>query len=352
MELPILYQKASNNKIKKWEIRVEENKIITKHGYIDGKVQETINIVNNGKNIGKKNETTKEEQAKSEAKSKWDKKKQEGYSEKMDKCETKIIYPMLALDYNKRYKDIKFPCYVQPKIDGCRAIYKDGEFSSRNGKKFQNLNHIQIDTEYILDGELYSETIPFEELVGIIKKEKVRDDDIDKINSLIFVVYDIVINDKTYNERLRILRDLKIYNKNVKELGVDEINESREIKELHDKYVERGYEGLMIRNKSGYYKEKYRSKDLQKYKIFVDREYEICGFKEGEGLERGCVIWKCKTDQGIQFNVRPKGTRESRIIQYKKGREYIGKKLTVKYQNLTEEGVPRFPVGVAIRDYE
>ena len=34
------------------------------------------------------------------------------------------------------------------------------------------------------------------------------------------------------------------------------------------------------------------------------------------------------------------------------GAEYVGKKLTVRYQELTDDGIPRFPVGIAIRDYE
>ena len=37
---------------------------------------------------------------------------------------------------------------------------------------------------------------------------------------------------------------------------------------------------------------------------------------------------------------------------YKNHKKYIGKMLTVRFQNLTALGVPRFPVGVVIRDYE
>ena len=37
---------------------------------------------------------------------------------------------------------------------------------------------------------------------------------------------------------------------------------------------------------------------------------------------------------------------------FKYGRDYIGEMLTVRYQELTDDGVPRFPVGIAIRDYE
>jgi hypothetical protein len=31
---------------------------------------------------------------------------------------------------------------------------------------------------------------------------------------------------------------------------------------------------------------------------------------------------------------------------------FIGKMLTVKYQEMSPDGVPRFPSGIAIRDYE
>jgi DNA ligase-1 len=50
--------------------------------------------------------------------------------------------------------------------------------------------------------------------------------------------------------------------------------------------------------------------------------------------------------------VRPKGTIEDRRDIFKKAQSYVGKKLTVKYQELTDDGIPRFPIGLAIRDYE
>jgi DNA ligase-1 len=31
---------------------------------------------------------------------------------------------------------------------------------------------------------------------------------------------------------------------------------------------------------------------------------------------------------------------------------FLGKMLTVQYQNLTPDGIPRFPVGLSFRDYE
>ena len=81
-------------------------------------------------------------------------------------------------------------------------------------------------------------------------------------------------------------------------------------------------------------------------------ECRIVGFKEGEGAEVGCVIWICETEDKKQFACRPRGTREERQELFATGAEHVGKMLTVRYQELTDDGLLRFPVGIAIRDYE
>ena len=58
------------------------------------------------------------------------------------------------------------------------------------------------------------------------------------------------------------------------------------------------------------------------------------------------------TKAGKEFSCRPRGTHESRAELFKHGKEYVGKMLTVRFQELTADGIPRFPVGIAIRDYE
>jgi ATP-dependent DNA ligase len=105
----------------------------------------------------------------------------------------------------------------------------------------------------------------------------------------------------------------------------------------------------MVRNLAGLYQFKNRSYDLQKVKQFEDAEYEIIGGKEGQGRESGMAIFRCKTEAGIEFDVRPKGNVEERSAMWKNLSSYIGKPLTVKFQGLTDDGRPRFPVGLHIR---
>jgi len=129
-----------------------------------------------------------------------------------------------------------------------------------------------------------------------------------------------------------------------------EVNNVKNIDELHDNFVKDGYEGIMIRASNGPYEINKRSKYLQKYKKFMEEEFKIIGFHEGKGDEKGLVIWDCITKEDKPFSVRPKGTAEQRRDLYKNGDKYIGKKLTIIFQEYHESGIPRFPVGKAIRE--
>ena len=138
-----------------------------------------------------------------------------------------------------------------------------------------------------------------------------------------------------------------------------DINEN-ELNMYHDQAKSNGYEGIMLRHENGKYKQgPSRSSDLFKLKSMTENEYIIVGCKEGLGLDAGTVIWVCETEintdnglEKVQFAVRPKGSREERKQWFSESKKYIGKPLTVRFQELTKDGIPRFPVGIAIRDYE
>src|SRR5277367_1861233 len=84
--LPTLYKRASTGKIQIWMIGVEKSTIITVHGQLDGKSQRTEDVIKEGKNIGKSNETTAAEQALAEATSKWEGKIKKGYVEDISRA--------------------------------------------------------------------------------------------------------------------------------------------------------------------------------------------------------------------------------------------------------------------------
>ena len=66
----------------------------------------------------------------------------------------------------------------------------------------------------------------------------------------------------------------------------------------------------------------------------------------------GQATFTCKIQNGSVFDVRCKGTDEQRREQWTNRQDYVGKMLTVKYQCLSDAGIPVFPVGITVRDYE
>jgi DNA ligase-1 len=264
---------------------------------------------------------------------------------------------MLACDYNKHSSYITFPCYVQPKLDGVRAIFYKNKLFSRNGNTFPNLEHIKTElksVDLVLDGELYTKEVKFEELVGLVKRQSLSDEQAINCLNIKYFVYDYISNTENNKTRISKLTNFFKENKfNYIEFVITEVcNRKEDVQSFHDKFVKFGYEGVMLRNFIGLYAVNSRSKDLQKYKMFLDDEFKIVDYTCGSGKEEGCVIWICKTESGKQFNARPEGNYSQRKELYKNARKFIGKMLTVRYQNLTQDGIPRFPVGITIRDYE
>lgn len=380
---PCLYGEASTGKVKQWTIHVHEEDncgvLSIEHGYEGGKLQTIQKVIREGKNLGKKNATTAVQQAVQEARSQWLKKKESGYLERSSPSthdekeeeedveqgqgqgrgkgqDATVPSVMLAHDYHKRGKDIQFPCYVQPKLDGtrCVAISQKGLFS-RNKKAYPHLEHIRRELDrlppsIILDGELYSDELTFQEIVGLVKSETVKDEE--KQLKIKLHVYDVICPLPYQERRVNLNHLLRRHRfQNIVPVLTEVCQDVSMMKEKHAEYIAQGYEGIMLRNVKGEYRG-VRCVDLQKYKEFFDKEYEVVGFQEGQGLEVGCVLWTCQTESGARFSCRPRGSREDRQQLFMDGDSYIGKMLTVRYQEETDDGLPRFPVGISFRDYE
>ena len=366
-ETQIVYKKTSTGKIQQWRVWVEATPtgylLKVESGQTGGKLKETAGQIID---VGKQKRTAKE-QAIFEANSKLSKKRDEAYFDTIEEAQTQVkLLPMLAHPFTKRKHNINYPAIVQRKFDGVRCLAvlnsdKTVTLMSRKGKEFPHLEHIKKDVLannknqfLVLDGELYSDTLTFQELVGLVKRVTLKPGNDKQMFEVSLRVYDCVNTKKTDNFQDRYLDIMGIthgaqYLSLVENIGV--YNETQ-VHEAQRRFVEEGYEGAMVRNLIGPYAIGKRSPDLQKVKTFLDGEYEIVGFSEATGNDAGTVIWECKTPEGLTFRARPRGTREARKELYQNGNDYIGKQLTVRYQELTDDGVPRFPVGITIRDYE
>ena len=247
------------------------------------------------------------------------------------------ILPMLANKWEDRHKYISEPFYVQPKIDGVRLLVSNKGGISRTGKIVPGTEHLGKglkEGEY-LDGECYDPNKTFEEITSLFKTNPKA------LEFHVFDYFDTNRPDLTFDQRLERVTVETKWVKTKKDLPI-----------VHKQYMDAGYEGTMIREPSSVYEIGKRSNYLLKLKDFKTDEYKVIGMRECTGKDVGTPTWVCLTESGQEFTVRPEGTQEKRREMFKNGDKYMGKMLTVKYQNLTDLGVPRFPVGIAFRDYE
>jgi DNA ligase-1 len=380
--LPTLYKQTSTGKIQMWNIRAFESAravegevlpvIVTTYGQLEGKMQEAVEVIREGKNLGKANETTPLEQAQAEAQSQWEKKLKRGYVQNLDdaaegKVDTNAITggvnPMLAKSFDNDGHKISFPAFVQPKLDGhrCIAIVQDGEATlwSRTRKRITGLPHLERDLELafpnmniILDGELYNHDYKdkFEQLTSFIRSATPKPGH----EVVQYWVYDIVDTDRNQADRASMLDGVRVILESkgitkVVTLDTPQVDDEEEMMRLFNVYTEFGFEGLMVRNAAAKYKQS-RSSDLQKVKEFEDAEFEIVDVEEGRGKMAGKAIFVLTTETGERFNAKMVGALDDLAEYFINKDKYIGKQMTVKYQGITNGNVPRFPVAMRFRE--
>ena len=361
MKLNTLYKRTVNGKIAEWAIEVEGSCYRTISGYTDGVKTTSEWTCCEAKNVGKKNSTTDEEQAMAEATAMHRKRIELGSFENIYDVDQPVYFkPMLAHDYEDYKNKITFPVLAQPKLDGVRCIVRANGMWSRNGKPIISAPHIfealtpffEADPDLILDGELYCDkgTAGFNTIISCVRKTKPTEADISLSKQFIeYHVYDVPSSNKNFLDRVKSI-DLKWFHDKIKIVNTYGIENEQRLDYYYSKFIEQGYEGQMIRLDAPY--ENKRSKFLLKRKEFVDAEFEIKGVIEGNGNLTGKVGKLQFEINGKTFDSAVNGDWEyiEKLWHSKDG--LIGKMATVKYFELTEDGIPRFPKVIAIRDFE
>jgi len=399
-KFPTIYALSSTGKVKEWTAEVFSNTdgtavIQRSYGQVGKKITVNKKTVKKGKNIGKSNETTPVEQALLEAMSDINKKRDANHEYEMidpNNYVPRVILPQLAKGPKKG--KIVFPCDMQPKLNGIcclsrkfngtpdHKMYSDEymtwkgiargnpevfvdmmAYHSRGGKLFETLEHLNpfllelLATNEMVHGELYVHGWSLQK-IGSYTKELKPDSHL-----LEYWIYDHAVVGPKWEDRWFDIVDRVAMQKvnwtqkgdgsiPIKLVPTIRVNSYEEAKYWHDKWVADGFEGGMLRNLNGIYLFEFNSKDLEKVKEFEDAEFKIVGGKEGTGNDEGCIIFKCETTDGKEFDVRPRGTVEQRREDFQKLDSYIGESLTVRYAELSDDGIPLQPVGIVIRDYE
>jgi ATP-dependent DNA ligase len=384
-------------------------------GVVDGKITRHQPTYPVGKNKGKSDERNSFKQGLVFSRSKYLKKIETG-SLDINKYKnikniptiTNIMYfPMLVHKYNEKKKNIIYPCYVQPKLDGVRCLVylnkhpdksptiKNVIMYTRQKKEFANFCKIRkyllqplIDmydiknkTSMYIDGEFYKHGKELQEISG-----EVRNSNRDELSEekgygcLEYHVFDIFYPSNlllTFEMRLEYIDDLFMSlddngNEWVRRVETDLAYTEKEQNDMYKEWLSEKYEGIIIRNSDSLYLTsavktgmKLRSKYVLKRKMRYSGEYEIVGYTQGtKGRDIGAILWICEVMHNnikILFHVTPKNTTyKQRYELFKNASEnndqgfrnnFAGRMLTVEYEDLSKNMVPLRAKSIGFRDH-
>ena len=331
---------------------------------LDGKVTVKFHPVK-PKNVGRSNETSIETQTILEIESRIRKQQDKGYVLSLEEASTPATNmldlppPMLAKVYSDESHKVDFSkgVFVQPKLDGHRALYKNGVLYSRGGKEIK-LPHIKgfLDNlnlgDMHLDGEIYCHGKNLQEIGSLIKKPRQESE------CLVYYIYDIVSDNEVFKRAFdSTLINIKITDifENEEDSPVQVLKNSmvadeKSLLEKHKFFLANGFEGTIVRHGNKPYESGKRSDQLLKLKDFGDDEFEVIDVKKGVAIVEGLVltIFTCLTKDGKEFDVTCHGTAIEKDANYT--RDNIGRMLTVKYFGYTPYGIPNLPVAIGWRE--
>lgn len=255
-------------------------------------------------------------------------------------------------DPNKKYKNEFWA--ASRKMDGLRCVFKNGKLYTRNGKEVVGFEHIVEELKTLgdfslIDGELYSPDVAFEQIQGYVTRNKnVVAEDKQKIFYNIFAMLTpkLTTTEMVIDIEKRRQTNHRKYLRFVEYVIIE--NDFEKIKELDERWVAEGLEGVMLRSFNQVYDWK-RSDALVKYKSFKEEDLTIVDTVEGKGKYQG-MLGKFVCEGVVEgYNIKTEcgsGLNDTQRAEFWKNRKsLVGKKIEVKYQNLTGDNSSlRFPI--------
>lgn len=279
---------------------------------------------------------------------------------------------MLAADVE--LEKLKFPLLASAKLDGIRALVKEGTVLSRSLKPIPNdyvqslFKHLEHFDGELIVGDPTSKTCYRDTVSGVMSKDGEPD--------VKFFAFDHSgAITAPYILRCRGMFS-KPYNKRIIPLNQHHVTCLDTLLELEAKLLDQGYEGLILRDPNAPYKfgrSTVREGYLLKLKRFTDAEFEVVGFEErmhngneattnelgrtkrsshkenktGRG-DLGALI--VRTAEGLVFNVGTGFDDAQRAEIWTNQAKYQGAWAKVKFFAIGMKDAPRHPVFLGWRD--
>lgn len=294
----------------------------------------------------------------------------------------KVVIPVWEVQQGYPIEKVKLKpeerIFASRKLNGIRGTYYKGDIISRQGQKFEGLDHIVKDieeiigTNYAVDGELIRRNIDdlsdgqnFRETISILNS-----DGNDK--SLIkFVIFDIVPVDEFENdtctepysirkERLRQLahsideEKIQGWNVNIEVVSmVYDGTDQSVIPKWLDYAVKHDWEGLVVNRDVPY--RRTRHNGCMKVKRFYTVDLRITAIEEGQNRLAGTMGALVVDYKGNELRVGSGFDDATRAAVWANPDDYIGKIVECRYKEVTQDkktGIEslQFPTFVRFRD--
>ena len=248
---------------------------------------------------------------------------------------------LLAEDLTADKLDL--PCYISPKVDGLRGTYVNGEFYTRTGKLYESLTSFKAEVEpyfrsvtHGIDGELVvPNATSFDDLSGKLRSKKDQ-------KSVHFFIFDIVMPNHTFTERLQVLSALSI-SPCCTVIPHLTVYDMAGIKEYFKMCVRRGFEGVVLKTFNHYYPGK-RSYDWMRLVTEHRGDGVLIDVEEGTGKNAGGAGALIVNYKGEQMRIAAgKLDYEQRKDMWKEPEVYVGSLLQFCYKGRTSKGNLRQP---------
>lgn len=246
--------------------------------------------------------------------------------------------------------------WMSEKLDGMRAYWTGDAFYTRNGNPIAVPDWFAaiFPAGVALDGELYLDRGRFQDTISIVRKATASDPRWSQIRYMAFDAPEVPGGCEVRFRKLQAVVDAacRAWTRRGP-CPLVFVEQTRcaspaALEKMHAQIERLRGEGVMLRRPGSPYS-RTRTPDLLKVKSFADEEARIVGHTRGTGKHAGKLGAYEATllSSGVRFKI---GTG---ISDHERSRPLpVGTIVTVRFQELTRDGVPRFPSLVGTRDYD
>ncbi len=261
------------------------------------------------------------------------------------------IWPGLIPTHNvmlaQTYEETRatFPCWSTFKIDGVRAIFRNGEFYFRNGKIIQGLDHLikELEGQPVLDGELLCPEFNFQQSSGNIRAYKTSP-------TAEFHLIDIPEHSSTvFADRVIDMLDLSLKYPGVQAIQTKLLESHAELHMHFREAIKWGYEGLVVKPMEYEYEDK-RSYNWMKLKVIETEDLYVEDIFEGTGKYSSMLGGVIVNRNSVRVRVGSGFSDSQRDFLWNNPDSIIGRTIEVKYHEVTPDGSLRHPVFLRFRD--